>query len=100
MTTVIYPTTNLTATEQLKFERGEGIYVYDQNGKQYLEGLAGLWCTGLGYGNQELIDTITPIITGIQERRKLVTDAEVEEFMRPRPLKSGRFTSPGFDNKN
>ena len=59
MTTVIYPTTNLTATEQLKFERGEGIYVYDQNGKQYLEGLAGLWCTGLGYGNQELIDTIS-----------------------------------------
>jgi 4-aminobutyrate---pyruvate transaminase len=59
MTTVIYPTTNLTATEQLTFERGEGIYVYDRNGKQYLEGLAGLWCTGLGYGNQELIDTIS-----------------------------------------
>ncbi len=59
MSAVIYPTTNLTATEQLKFERGEGIYVYDQNGKQYLEGLAGLWCTGLGYGNQELIDTIS-----------------------------------------
>ena len=59
MTAVIYPTTNLAATEQLKFDRGEGIYVYDQNGKQYLEGLAGLWCTGLGYGNQELIDTIS-----------------------------------------
>ena len=59
MSAVIYPTTNLTATEQLKFERGEGVYVYDQNGKQYLEGLAGLWCTGLGYSNQELIDTIS-----------------------------------------
>ncbi len=59
MSAVIYPTTNLAATEQLLFERGEGIYVYDQNGKQYLEGLAGLWCTGLGYGNRELIDTIS-----------------------------------------
>ncbi len=59
MTAVIYPTTNLTATEQLVFDRGEGIYVYDQSGKQYLEGLAGLWCTGLGYGNRELIDTIS-----------------------------------------
>ncbi|KAA1193462.1 aminotransferase class III-fold pyridoxal phosphate-dependent enzyme [Pseudohalioglobus sediminis] len=59
MSAVIYPTTNLAATEQLLFDRGEGIYVYDQNGKQYLEGLAGLWCNGLGYGNQELIDAIS-----------------------------------------
>ena len=59
MSAVIYPTTNLQATEQLVFERGEGIYVYDNRGKQYLEGLAGLWCTGLGYGNRELIDCIS-----------------------------------------
>lgn len=59
MSAVIYPTTNLAAPEQLNIARGEGIYVYDQNGKQYLEGLSGLWCTGLGYGNRELIDTIT-----------------------------------------
>ncbi len=59
MSAVIYPTTNLKATEQLIIERGEGIYVYDSQGKRYLEGLAGLWCTGLGYGNQELIDTIS-----------------------------------------
>ncbi len=57
MTHIIYPTTNLTATEQLVIERGEGVYVYDNQGKQYLEGLAGLWCTSLGYGNRELIDT-------------------------------------------
>jgi adenosylmethionine-8-amino-7-oxononanoate aminotransferase len=57
MSHVIYPTTNLTATEQLVIERGEGVYVYDNQGKQYLEGLAGLWCTALGYGNEELIET-------------------------------------------
>jgi adenosylmethionine-8-amino-7-oxononanoate aminotransferase len=33
---------------------GQGVYVWDSNGKQYLEGLAGLWCTSLGYGNEEL----------------------------------------------
>ena len=57
MSQMIYPTTNLTATEQLVIERGEGVYVYDSAGKQYLEGLAGLWCTALGYGNEELIET-------------------------------------------
>ncbi len=59
MTNVIYPTTNLKAVEQLVVDRGEGIYVYDNQGKQYLEGLAGLWCTSLGYGNCELIDTVS-----------------------------------------
>jgi 4-aminobutyrate--pyruvate transaminase len=57
MTNILYPTTNLTATEQLLIERGEGAYVYDNNGKQYLEGMAGLWCTALGYGNEEVIET-------------------------------------------
>jgi len=57
MSAIIYPTTNFKAIEQLVIERGEGIYVYDNQGKQYLEGMAGLWCTSLGYGNEELIAT-------------------------------------------
>ncbi len=57
MSHVIYPTTNLKATEQLVIERGEGVYVYDNAGNQYLEGMAGLWCTALGYGNEEVVET-------------------------------------------
>lgn len=57
MTSIIYPTTNFKATEKLFVERGEGVYIFDSNGNKYLEGLAGLWCTSLGYGNKELIDT-------------------------------------------
>jgi len=56
MSSVLYPATNLAATEQLVIERGEGVYVYDSQGNRYLEGLAGLWCTALGYGNQEMIE--------------------------------------------
>ncbi len=56
MTSVIYPTTNFKAVEQMIVDRGEGVYVYDTDGKQYLEGLAGLWCMSLGYGNQEIVD--------------------------------------------
>ncbi len=37
-------------------ETGEGVYVYDENGKRYIEGMAGLWCAGLGFGDAELID--------------------------------------------
>jgi len=59
MTHLIYPTTNFKAIEQISIDRGEGCYVWDKDGNKYLEGLAGLWCTALGYGNQELIDTTT-----------------------------------------
>ena len=37
-------------------ERGQGVFVYDSNGKAYIEGMAGLWCTALGYGNEELVE--------------------------------------------
>ena len=36
------------------WQRGEGVYVYDNHGRKYLEGMAGLWCTALGYGEKEL----------------------------------------------
>jgi 4-aminobutyrate--pyruvate transaminase len=37
--------------------RGEGPYIYDEDGKQYLDGLAGLWNASLGFGKeQRLID--------------------------------------------
>jgi 4-aminobutyrate--pyruvate transaminase len=56
--TVIHPYTNLARhreTGPLILDRGEGIYLYDDGGKRYIEGLAGLWCSALGYGNQELV---------------------------------------------
>jgi len=56
---VLHPATNFHAHRQtgpLVIERGEGIYVFDTHGKRYLEGLAGLWCVAVGYGEQALID--------------------------------------------
>src|SRR5262249_45246351 len=58
--TLAHPNTNLAQlreTGPLVIERGKGVYVYDSEGKPYLEGMAGLWCTALGYGNEELAET-------------------------------------------
>ncbi len=35
-------------------ERGEGAYIYDVNGKRYLDGLAGLFVSQVGHGRSEL----------------------------------------------
>ena len=56
---LLHPTTNLLTHRTagpLVLEKGEGVYVFDTSGKRYIEGLAGLWCTALGYGNKELAD--------------------------------------------
>lgn len=57
--TVLHPYTNqatIRDTGTLVLERAKGIHVYDVDGKPYIEGMAGLWCTSLGYGNEELAD--------------------------------------------
>ncbi len=55
----LHPYTNLAVHEErgpFVITRGEGIYVYDDQDNQYIEGLAGLWCTGLGFNEKRLID--------------------------------------------
>lgn len=34
----------------------KGVYLTDSEGKRLLDGMAGLWCVQLGYGNEELAD--------------------------------------------
>ena len=39
-------------------EKGEGVYLYDTDGKKYLDFAAGYAVSSLGYGNQELNDAL------------------------------------------
>ena len=57
--TLVHPYTNLAHVREsgpLVIERGKGVFIYDVNGKAYIEGMAGLWCTALGYDNEELAE--------------------------------------------
>ena len=56
---LLHPYTNLVKlreTGPLVFERGKGVRVYDEHGKDYIEAMAGLWCTALGWGEEALIE--------------------------------------------
>lgn len=57
--TVLHPYSNLATLPQtgsLILERGDGVMVYDVDGKPYIEGMAGLWCNALGHGREELVE--------------------------------------------
>jgi len=54
---VLHPQTN--ARQHLQagphiISHGKGIYVYDDTGRAFMEGAAGLWCASLGFGNARL----------------------------------------------
>ncbi len=57
ISSVLHPYTDARMHEQQGptiIERGEGIYVFDSNGKRYLEGLAGLWSVAVGFNEPRL----------------------------------------------
>ena len=57
----VHPWTDFaTFKEQgsLVVAESEGCYVYDSEGARYLDGIGGLWCVNIGYGNEEMAQAI------------------------------------------
>lgn len=52
-------TRNLGKVEPRAYTNAKGINITDQNGKQYIDGVAGLWCVNAGYGRTEIIEAVT-----------------------------------------
>ncbi len=106
--TLLHPTTNLNVHREkgpLVLERGAGVYVYDVQGRRYLEGLAGLWCTGLGYGHPELVETarkqmeqlsFTHLFGG-RSHEPAIELAERLKALSPSPTSKVFFTSSGSE---
>jgi len=54
----LHPYTHLASHQEIEpfvITRGDGVYVYDNHNKKYLEGVSGLWCTSLGFSEPRLI---------------------------------------------
>lgn len=41
------------------YTKAEHIYVYDDEGKELIDGMSGLWCCNLGYSQPKIIEAIT-----------------------------------------
>jgi 4-aminobutyrate---pyruvate transaminase len=106
--TLIHPYTNLDAHRTvgpLVLEQAKGIYVYDVDGKAYIEGMAGLWCASLGYGNEELVEaaasqmrklSFTHIFSG-RSHDPAIELAERLKEMAPMPVSKVFFGCSGSD---
>ncbi len=104
----LHPYTNLKLHESegpLVITDGRGIYVYDDAGTEYIEGLAGLWCASLGFNEPRLVEAATRQLkklpyyhnfghkahdTGILLAEKLIE-------MAPAPMSKVFFTNSGSE---
>jgi len=104
----LHPFTDLVAHAQNGphlFERGEGIYVFDDQGKKYIEGLSGLWCASLGFSNERLVAAATRQFETLpfyhNFAHKAVAPAmELAEFLverAPVPMSKVFFTNSGSE---
>src|SRR5206468_12279216 len=58
----LHPFTNAARHEAdgpLVMSGGHGVHVRDSQGRDYIEGMSGLWCTSLGYNEPRLVRAAT-----------------------------------------
>ena len=57
----IHPWTNFASFKDegsLVMSHSDGAYVFDSDGNKFIDGIGGLWCVNIGYGNNEMAQAI------------------------------------------
>ena len=104
----LHPYTNAVAHEEQGphiIAGGDGIYVIDDSGKRYIEGLAGLWCTSLGFSEPRLVEAAArqmreiPYYHNFAHRTTppVIELAERLIAMMPVPMSKAFFTNSGSE---
>ncbi|WNM10201.1 aminotransferase class III-fold pyridoxal phosphate-dependent enzyme [Komagataeibacter nataicola] len=105
---LMHPFTDARANLQgggMVIDRGEGVFVYDNTGKKYLEAVAGLWSVGLGFSERRLIDAAVRqmeklpyyhTFTGKSHAPQIELAARLVE-MAPVPMSKAFFTNSGSE---
>ncbi|MEM6577068.1 MAG: aminotransferase class III-fold pyridoxal phosphate-dependent enzyme, partial [Pseudomonadota bacterium] len=44
--------------EYMRVGAGDGVYLWDDSGKRFIDGPGGMWCMNIGYGRKEMADAI------------------------------------------
>jgi putrescine aminotransferase len=55
----IHPFSNMAELNEIGSRvivKGNGIYLYDNDGSKFIDAMSGLWCVNIGYGRTELAD--------------------------------------------
>jgi len=89
----------------LVIDRGEGVYVYDNNGNKYIEAMAGLWSVAVGFGENRLVEAAAKQMAKLpyyhtftaRSHGPSVELAEKLIQMAPVPMSKAYFTNSGSE---
>jgi adenosylmethionine-8-amino-7-oxononanoate aminotransferase len=107
--TIIYPFTNPTHTAKtppLVIERGEGVYLFDQTGKRYIDGQGGLWNVNVGHNRAEVKDAIraqldrvsyTTLFGGMTNVPALELGEQLRRMLAPEGMVQAFYSSGGSE---
>ena len=104
----LHPYTNLEQHQKdgsLIVKTGKGVYIYDDAGREYIEGLSGLWSTALGWGEERLVEAATKAMRqlpyyhqfGAKAHEPGIDLAERIIKMAPVPFSKAFFTNSGSE---
>lgn len=108
----LHPTTpikdNYEKGPVLFMERGEGIYIYDAEGKKYIDGLASLWNVNIGHGRKEIAEVASKQMSNLAfthsfnrfSHENVVNLAEKVASLAPGDLNVCQFTSGGSESND
>ena len=57
----VHPWTDFSTFKEegsMVLAESEGAYIFDSEGKRYIDGIGGLWCVNIGYGSDEIAQAI------------------------------------------
>ena len=105
---VLHPYTNLSLHQTrgpLVLESGRGVHVTDDRGREYIEGMSGLWCASLGFGEQELAEAAAAQMRklpfyhsfGHKSHNPMIDLAEKLKALAPMPASKVFFANSGSE---
>jgi 4-aminobutyrate--pyruvate transaminase len=105
---VLHPVTDLKThleTGPVVITRGEGVRVFDDAGKGYIEAVAGLWCAALGFSNERLVQAAAaqmrrlPFYHGFtaKSHEPMIDLAEMLVQRAPVPMSKAFFANSGSE---
>jgi putrescine aminotransferase len=109
MSSFWHPFADMAALEEkgeLVLQRGEGVHVWDEQGRRYLDATAALWYCNIGYGRNEIADAVAEQLRelpaysafGDLSNRPAIELAERLSTLAPVPESKVFFTSGGSDS--
>ena len=106
---LLHPVSNLhqlKETGPLVMTHGEGVYIWDVDGKRYIDAFAGLWNVNVGHGRRELGEAMkeqsdeiayVPTFFGLASPPTIELAAKLADMF-PDPINHFNFTSGGAES--